>query len=244
MAAPVPVGVDPDRAADDRSEPRMRRRTACCSPVSRGHPMQGHYRRTLERVRLDKWLWAARFYKTRSAATDAVNGGLVQVGGRAGEAGARGAAGRRRRGSDRPRPPHGDRPRPRRAPRPGERRRDPLRGDAGVRCGARGSSRCSAASPLRSAPISAPGRRNWPADGSRRFGRPSGRTNCKRARRNPRPPPNDPDAGTGCGCAPPTPPALHRWAARVRPPSSGRPSPFFRAKAVAGFGSLSRGARI
>src|SRR5262249_39117887 len=38
---------------------------------------------------------------------------------------------------------------------------------------------------------------------------------------------NDQDAGTGCGCAPPTPPALHRWAARVRPPSSGRPSPSF-----------------
>jgi ribosome-associated heat shock protein Hsp15 len=35
----------------------------------------------VERVRLDKWLWAARFYKTRSAATDAVSGGLVQVAG-------------------------------------------------------------------------------------------------------------------------------------------------------------------
>jgi ribosome-associated heat shock protein Hsp15 len=35
----------------------------------------------VERVRVDKWLWAARFYKTRSAATDAVSGGLVQVGG-------------------------------------------------------------------------------------------------------------------------------------------------------------------
>ena len=35
----------------------------------------------MERVRVDKWLWAARFYKTRSAASEAVNGGLVQVGG-------------------------------------------------------------------------------------------------------------------------------------------------------------------
>jgi len=32
-------------------------------------------------VRLDKWLWAARFYKTRSVATDAVLGGRVHVNG-------------------------------------------------------------------------------------------------------------------------------------------------------------------
>ncbi|MDS4019076.1 MAG: S4 domain-containing protein [Candidatus Competibacter sp.] len=34
-----------------------------------------------KRVRLDKWLWAARFFKTRTLAAEAVAGGRVHVGG-------------------------------------------------------------------------------------------------------------------------------------------------------------------
>ena len=34
-----------------------------------------------EAVRLDRWLWAARFYKSRSLAADACDGGKVEVNG-------------------------------------------------------------------------------------------------------------------------------------------------------------------
>ena len=35
-----------------------------------------------EKARLDRWLWAARFFKTRNLAKTAIEGGKVKVGGR------------------------------------------------------------------------------------------------------------------------------------------------------------------
>jgi ribosome-associated heat shock protein Hsp15 len=33
------------------------------------------------KVRLDKWLWAARFYKTRALSAEAIAGGKIEVNG-------------------------------------------------------------------------------------------------------------------------------------------------------------------
>lgn len=44
--------------------------------------MSTHADREDAELRLDKWLWAARFFKTRRLAVEAINGGKIQVDGR------------------------------------------------------------------------------------------------------------------------------------------------------------------
>ncbi|MCD8513001.1 MAG: ribosome-associated heat shock protein Hsp15 [Nitrincola sp.] len=43
--------------------------------------MTQHYYHADHKVRLDKWLWAARFYKTRALAKQMIDGGKVQYDG-------------------------------------------------------------------------------------------------------------------------------------------------------------------
>ena len=41
----------------------------------------GKLNKPLDSVRLDKWLWAARFFKSRKTATEAISGGKVHLNG-------------------------------------------------------------------------------------------------------------------------------------------------------------------
>ncbi|MEK7667899.1 MAG: S4 domain-containing protein [Gemmatimonadota bacterium] len=53
------------------------RRAAGSGALAASQPAAG----APEPVRLDKWLWATRFFKTRALAAEAVAGGRVEVGG-------------------------------------------------------------------------------------------------------------------------------------------------------------------
>ena len=51
------------------------------------HPHDERETSNEKRMRLDKWLWAARFFKTRVLATEAINGGKIHLGGQRAKAG-------------------------------------------------------------------------------------------------------------------------------------------------------------
>lgn len=49
--------------------------------MSRGEDNRAHPDGQEKRVRVDQWLWAARFYKTRALAAEAVDSGRIEING-------------------------------------------------------------------------------------------------------------------------------------------------------------------
>ena len=66
---------------DSGRPPRDGTRTRGVQRFRRDHAVVKDSTNDAGKVRLDRWLWAARFYKTRSAAKDAIDGGRVHCGG-------------------------------------------------------------------------------------------------------------------------------------------------------------------
>jgi len=54
---------------------------AASSTRSLGSDMSAPAAAETQAIRVDKWLWAARFFKTRHLAVDAINGGKVEIDG-------------------------------------------------------------------------------------------------------------------------------------------------------------------
>ena len=49
--------------------------------MNKNHSQPNHSEANAERMRIDKWLWAARFYRTRSLAKEAIESGRVHYAG-------------------------------------------------------------------------------------------------------------------------------------------------------------------
>jgi ribosomal 50S subunit-recycling heat shock protein/CheY-like chemotaxis protein len=79
---PPPAGMaDAARGRCSAGASARPRRRHGCSPLTASRAFRGLRSIPMDEVRLDKWLWAARFYKTRSVAVDEIGKGRVSVNG-------------------------------------------------------------------------------------------------------------------------------------------------------------------